>query len=117
MKLHYFLSFVSFASIEEINFNHLFDWCAKLIHANKQYNYYNQLEFEKNVLSKLYSLTEKADIYKKKLFDQFCGKFGESPVFPHFKIDINQVIKKMKINGKKIMVFGTKRLGYLVKKS
>lgn len=116
MKLHYFLSFVSFASIEEINFSHLFDWCAKLIHANKQYNYYNQLEFEKNVLSKLYSLTEKADIYKKKLFDQFCGKFGESPVFPHFKIDINQVIKKMKINGKKTMVFGTKRLGYLVKK-
>ncbi|MEZ2718663.1 glycosyltransferase family 2 protein [Niallia circulans] len=116
LKIHYFLSFVSRAVIDKIDFNDLFNWCEKLIAANDMYQHYNQLEFEKNVLLKAYGLIERMDIYEKNIFDLFNRRFGKSSVFPNHKINIHAILRKILKNDKAIMVFGTKRLGYLVKK-
>lgn len=116
LELHYYLSYASFAPIKKINFNKLLDWCEQLLNGNKSSNYFNQKEFERVVLLKLYSLIEQSEIYDRNLFDLFYSKFGNSNLFPKQTINLNNIISKVSKDEKNVMVFGTKRLGYLMKK-
>lgn len=116
LMLHFYLSYVSMAPVNQINFEKIFNWCRKIISFNKRFNYYNQLEFDKNVTKKLYGLVERFDIYNENLFNEFLKQPFLINVLPESKLDIDLLVKQIVNNNKCNIIFGTKRLGFYLLK-